>query len=250
MFRKILLAVPLIFTFTFSGSASESIWDGPWKDTVSPHLNIYKFLKNFTNQKSREHHMGSGIVDRYYQNGKYTGYTDFATESWFSWTEPQMIKERFKKLISRVSGARASRAKEIGGSGVYAMYLEHNGCVYLSFYTRSKGEGIADNDDGNGDTIGNFRTCEGFTVPVKEFIHLIQEAEDEDAAGLQAAKRQVTHSAPKRQTETQSKKTTSPKKVESSELIDRLRKLKNLYNSKLITEEEYQTKKKEILSSM
>jgi len=187
MFRKQLLAAPFIITLIISGGACASNWDGPWKDTVSPHLNIYKFLKNFTNQKSRERSSGRVVVDRYYQNGKYSGYTSFSTGAWFSWTEPKNIKERFNKLIANVPGARMSQAKEIVfGSSTYGIYLEHNGCIYLRFYTRIKAS-FAANDDGNGDTIGQFKTCEGFTVLVKEFIHSIDEASEEDAAGLQLA---------------------------------------------------------------
>jgi len=251
MFRKKLLAVPFIITLIISGGASASNWDGPWKDTVSPELNIYKFLNNFTNQKSRERYDGNIVVDKYYQNGKYTGYTSFATVTWFSSTEAKTAKERLKKLIANVPGARMSQAKEFSfGTSTYGIYLEHNGCIYLRFFTRSKGDGIADNDYGDGDTIGQFKTCEGFTVPVKDFINSIDEASEEDAAGLQLAKRKVAPSAPKRKTKAQSKKTSSPKAVNSSGLTDRLRKLKNLYNAKLITEKEYRAKKKQILEAM
>ena len=194
--------------------------------------------------------MGGVVVDKYYQNGKYTGYTSFAVHSWFSWTEPATMKERFSKLIANVPEARIGQATEVFGSGVYGIFIKHNGCVYLTFYTRSKGEGIADNDDGNGDTIGKFKTCEGFMVPVEKFIRLIDEASEEDATGLQAAKRKRTSSVPEEKTNTQSKMTNSTKKVDSSGLIERLRRVKSLYDSKLVTEEEYKAKKKEILAAM
>ena len=43
MYRKLLLTGPLVLMIIFSGNATSSEWDGPWKDTVTPHLNIYKF---------------------------------------------------------------------------------------------------------------------------------------------------------------------------------------------------------------
>ena len=220
-------------------------WDGPWKDTTSPSLNVYKFLKNFSNQKTRSYSMGEGVGDKYYQNGKYVGWTHFATSAWFKSMPQDSIRKRLKRVIRSVPSVTMDDVREITTGEAYAVYIEKNGCVYLSFYTRAKDTG-ADNDYGDPDTTGVFKTCEGLTVPADQFINQILEAEEEDKVAFSAA---VSSKSPVTR-----KSTPSPTSVQSKasdqNALERLRKLKKLLESDLITENEFERKKQEILSAM
>lgn len=173
--------------------AAEDYHDEPFKSADNPHTTVFKYIKNFSGQDAALGQYGGVRTIRYSQGGKFVGNTQFAVDSWFGrFTEGEM-KNRLGQSLKRkfpsaeTSPQAFSTYRNLEDFGVYT---EKNGCVFMSFYKRLKGSGIADNDDGAPDFLGTFIVCGGLTVSPEKFIQSIDQARDSDIpAFIRASKK-------------------------------------------------------------
>ena len=96
-----LAAILVLISILNTSVAAKPDWDGPWERHPNPDLNIFKFLENFTNQRSRTTNMGR-VGRRSLLAEQCSSWLDcFATQSWFDGAavSPEMIRNRFKKIF-------------------------------------------------------------------------------------------------------------------------------------------------------
>lgn len=170
----------------------ENYHDEPFKQADRPHTTAFKYIKNFSGQKVAPGQMDEVQTIRYYQGGKRVGLTQFVVSSWFGTVTEDEIKKRLTRLVKRRfpnDDAPSQAISTYRNLEDFGAYTQKSGCVFMSFYKRLKGAGLADNDGGAPDFIGLFTICGGLTVTPEKFIQSIAQADESDSAAFRAATR-------------------------------------------------------------
>ena len=150
--------------------------DEPFKEVSQPLTTAHRYISNYSGQKVALGQLGDVQTVRYFQNGKVVGMTQYATQAWFGLNTEDEMKDRVLRVLKKRHSDDKTSSNAIStyrGNQNFGAYVEKYGCVFISFYKRLKGFGVADNDGGAPDFVGLFVVCGGLTVTPEKFIRAI-----------------------------------------------------------------------------